>query len=206
MTDIFANIDVDNDGRLSYDEVYRFMHRKAELPVFGGSIPAPAPKPWRLLVWQKLLLGLGVTYLLLLLRPAPPSAPPPPPPPPSPFPPPSASPSAPPPSPPSTPVEPPFWETHHEIVHALTGTVALVILGLACASLPTRPTPQPPQLKELKEPSDVYEWSSKGGLVVRVRLPRRLGKPKGDWYLEEPTRRPSSLQSQPPAGQAAYQA
>ena len=34
-------------------------------------------------------------------------------------------------------------------------------------------------------PADVYQWTSSGGLVLRMRLPRRIGKPKGEWYIDE---------------------
>jgi len=62
----------------------------------------------------------------------------------------------------------------------------------ACAALPTRKLAKPAALADLDEPADVYQWTSSGGLVLRMRLPRRIGKPKGEWYIDEDPRVPGS--------------
>ena len=83
------------------------------------------------------------------------------------------------------------------------GTVLLLIS--ACAMMPTRPPPKPVELRQLAEPSDTYQWVSRGGLTLRVRLPRRLGKPKGEWYIEAPPE-PAPVVGGPPPPRSATDA
>ena len=121
---------------------------------------------------------------------APPSVPPPlpPPPPPPPLLPPSPPPAPPPallPSPalpPAAPRLPPF-EMTPPMIYGMSGVATLGALIVAVAIMPTRPPYKPFVLTDLNEPSSTYTWTSRGGLELRLRLPSRLGKPKGEWCI-----------------------
>ena len=66
------------------------------------------------------------------------------------------------------------------------GALGVIVVGGLCALMPARKPPPPRPLVQIDGPADVYEWKSKSGeRVLRVRLPRKQGRPKGDWYLAE---------------------
>ena len=175
---LFAEMDKNGSGYLNYREMFKSLRPPSPPP---PPPPEPDRTPLFLLLAAVAVAGASAAYYLAPQPPSPPS------PPPSPLPPPSASPSPPPapPLPPQAPVAPPF-EFTPEMRTALSGMGALLLLLGVCAVLPTRPPPKPVELKQLTEPSDTYQWVSRGGLTLRVRLPRRLGKPKGEWYIEAP--------------------
>ena len=127
------------------------------------------------------------------------------------------SPSAPPPLPPPSPPQPPLaplvppLEIPAALVYVAIGVASILLLGLGCTRLPTRAKPTPATLPELPskdQPSDVYEWTSSGGLVVRVRVPRRDGKPKGDWHILDQRDAAAGARGAPPpaGGKDAYSA
>ena len=69
------------------------------------------------------------------------------------------------------------------MIYGMSGVATLGALIVAVAMMPTRPPFKPLVLKDLNELSSTYTWTSRGGLELRVRLPSRLGKPKGEWCI-----------------------
>lgn len=69
------------------------------------------------------------------------------------------------------------------MIYGMSGVATLGALIVAVAIMPTRPPYKPFVLTDLNEPSSTYTWTSRGGLELRVRLPSRLGKPKGEWCI-----------------------
>ena len=173
VTRLFHRLDKDNSGFIDYAEFHRAIAPRK----------LADPPPDRRSIIVMVLVGIAaVGGLLRLLLPKQ-DYPPLPPPPPSPSQPPSAPPPLPP-QPPASPMAPPF-ELSPAQIYLLTGAVAVVVAVGACAALPTRKLAKPAALADLDEPADVYQWTSSGGLVLRMRLPRRIGKPKGEWYIDE---------------------
>ena len=221
IPNLFEALDKNKSGYVDYRELFHALSDDGTPP------PAQRRPATSLLCYLAVLVPLVVLAVLSALAAAaflsgkvvtvsspppptpPPSAlplPPPLPPPPSavPHPPPPTPPSPrTPPPPPSAPSAPPF-ELSESMVNSIAAATTVMLLIGACALMPTRPPPAPVQLKQLAEATEDFQWTSKGGLVLRVRLPRRLGKPKGEWYKEQ-TAGSDDAHALPPPQQPAPQ-